>query len=175
MAFPLPEDLNLKLTMRRFEVLDSPTLRIRCSGDVTVRGPLTGLTAEGDLEFDEVIYRITAAASKNVEDINMDSVLAVMKGDTFGMDDNKAPALSPTEIYRSMAHEFHLNIPATAGARPGPERRVDGELWMYKTRDRSDADRCDSNAGRARLTAGTRVQRAIRQHPLRRTDQRTDN
>ncbi len=130
MAFPLPKDVNLHLNLSRFQVMDSPQMRIRTSGHLDVHGPLTALDARGELEFDEVIYHLTSAAQKNVEEINLDSVLTVMRGDSAAAGPNP---FSPYAIYRSMANELHLFIPGNCWVRgSGMNIELTGDLWMYK-------------------------------------------
>ena len=130
MAFPLPKDVSLNLHMRRFEVMDGPQMRVRASGDVKVTGPLDALHAQGELEFDEVIYRLSASATKTLEEVNLDSVLAVMRGDTVSANE---PGFSPSNIYRSMSHELHLIIPGNCWVRgSGMNIELTGDLWMYK-------------------------------------------
>ncbi len=130
MAFPLPKDLNLHLNLSRFQIMDNPEMRIRTSGHLDVHGPFTALDVRGELEFDEVVYHLTAAAQKNVEEINLDSVLTVMRGDSAAAGPNP---FSTDAIYKSMANELHLVIPGNCWVRGGGMNiELAGELWMYK-------------------------------------------
>ena len=90
------------------------------------------MNAEGELEFDEVIYRLTAAATKNVQEVNLDSVLAVMRGDSL----KAGEGFSALNIYHSMALEMHLVIPGNCWIRgSGMNIELQGDLWMYKDHD----------------------------------------
>jgi autotransporter translocation and assembly factor TamB len=130
MAFPLPKDLALRLHMDRFEIMNNAQMSIRTSGDVNVSGPFKALHAQGDLKFDEIIYHLTDASTKSIEEVNIDSVLAVMRGDTAAA---KESPFSPTAIYRSMSTELHLSIPGNCWVRGnGMNIELGGELWMYK-------------------------------------------
>ncbi|RPH95874.1 translocation/assembly module TamB [candidate division KSB1 bacterium] len=126
-AFPLPSELHLDLNLDNFEAVNSATMAIRASGNAAVNGPLTKLTADGKIKLPEVLYRITQATSKQVEEVDLQAELAKMRGDT-----TKAPFLL-SRFYRPMAHALQLELPGNCWLRGGGVNlELSGNLWLYK-------------------------------------------
>jgi len=65
-----------------------------------------------------------------VEEVNLDSVLTVLRGDSTAAGPNP---FSPTAIYKSMANELHLVVPGNCWIRgSGMNIELTGDMWMYK-------------------------------------------
>ena len=127
MAFPLPSELHLDLTFDQFEAVNGPMMRGRAGGHVTVNGPLSQLNADGRIELSNVLYRITQASSKQVEEIDLKAEIARMRGDT-----TQAPFLL-SRFYRPMSHRLNINLPGNCWVRGGGVNlELQGSLWLYK-------------------------------------------
>lgn len=127
MGFPLPSELHLDLIFNKFEAVNGPMMRGRAGGQITVNGPLMKLNADGRIELSEVLYRITQATSKQVEEIDLKAEIARMRGDT-----TQAPFLL-SRFYRPMSHRFNINLPGNCWVRGGGVNlELQGGLWLYK-------------------------------------------
>ncbi|MCX6601193.1 MAG: translocation/assembly module TamB domain-containing protein [bacterium] len=127
MAFPLPAEMHLDLIFDKFEVINGPMMRGRAGGHVTVNGPLRQLNADGRLELSDVLYRITQASSKQVEEIDLKAEIARMRGDT-----TQAPFLL-SRFYRPMSHRLNISLPGNCWVRGGGVNlELQGSLWLYK-------------------------------------------
>jgi autotransporter translocation and assembly factor TamB len=127
MGFPLPSELDLNLKFNHFQAVNSTVMRAKATGNLVVSGKLNHLSATGDIRLDEALYRLTGAASKNIEPINVNLELARLGGDTT------KPAFSLDQIYRSMAHEIHVEIPGNAWIRGrGMNIELSGEVYTFK-------------------------------------------
>jgi autotransporter translocation and assembly factor TamB len=127
MGFPLPKELDLSLNFDRFQAVNSAVMRARASGKLAITGKLNRLNAVGDIRLDEALYRLTGAAGKNIEPIDLNTELARLGGDTT------KSAFSPDQIYRSMSHEIHLDIPGNTWIRGrGLNIELNGELYTFK-------------------------------------------
>jgi hypothetical protein len=127
MAFPLPSEMHLDLSFDKFEVINGPMMRGRAGGRVAVNGPIRQLNADGRLELSDVLYRITQASSKQVEEIDLKAEIARMRGDT-----TQAPFLL-SRFYRPMSHRLNISLPANCWVRGGGVNlELQGSLWLYK-------------------------------------------
>jgi autotransporter translocation and assembly factor TamB len=127
MAFPLPSEMHLDLTFDKFEAINGPMMRGRAGGHVTVNGPLRQLNADGRLELSDVLYRITQASSKQVEEIDLKAEIARLRGDT-----TQAPFLL-SRFYRPMSHRLNISLPGNCWVRGGGVNlELQGSLWLYK-------------------------------------------
>ncbi|MDD5088645.1 MAG: translocation/assembly module TamB domain-containing protein [bacterium] len=128
MAFPLPSELNLELAFENFEAVRGPQMTMQASGDVSVSGPLNRLTARGNVQTDHVLYRITQATTKTIEDIDLDAELAKLRGDTA------EPGFLLSELYIPMSHELVVDVPGNCWLRGnGVNIELSGKLWLTKS------------------------------------------
>jgi hypothetical protein len=127
MTFPLPSELHLDLAFDKFEAINGPMMRGRASGRIAVNGPLTKLNADGQIELSEVLYRITQATSKQVEEVDLKAEIALMRGDTA-----QAPFLL-SRFYHPMSHRLRIELPSNCWVRGGGVNlELQGGLWLYK-------------------------------------------
>jgi len=127
MAFPLPRELQLELAFENFEALRGPQMTVQASGEVSVNGPLNRLTARGSVQTDHVLYRITQATTKSIEDIDLEAELAKLRGDTV------VPGFLLSELYLPMSHELVVDVPGNCWLRgSGVNIELSGKLWLMK-------------------------------------------
>lgn len=127
LGVPWPEELNLNLNLDHFEAVASRIQKARVSGNINLSGPFDSLNAAGSLTIEEGFYRLTQSATKTIEWIDMDSVLAIMRGDSL---DN---AFNPDALYESMSLNLFLDIPGNFWIRgSGLNTELFGELHLEK-------------------------------------------
>lgn len=127
LGVPWPEELNLNLKFDKFEAVSSRLQKARLDGEILVSGPFDSLNATGALTIEEGLYRITQSATKSIEPINMDSVIAVLKGDTL------EEGFNPDAFYQSMAHDLRISIPGNFWIRgSGVNTELAGNLRLEK-------------------------------------------
>ena len=127
MAFPLPRELQLELAFKNFEAARGPQMTVQASGNISVSGPLNRLTARGSVQADHVLYRITQATTKSIEEIDLEAELVKLRGDTT------QPGFLLSELYIPMAHELMVDIPGNCWLRGGGLNiELSGKLWLMK-------------------------------------------
>ncbi len=127
LGVPWPEELDLKLHFDKFEAVSSRRQKARLDGEVTLSGPFNSLNAEGKLTIQEGLYRLTQAATKTIEHVDLDSVLAGLRGDTL------AKGFDSDKFYRSMSHDLVISIPGNFWIRgAGLNIELAGELRLEK-------------------------------------------
>jgi autotransporter translocation and assembly factor TamB len=128
MAFPLPETLHLELDLDRFQAIRSPRLTARASGKVTVDGAFNKLNAEGNLTLSDVLYRVTQATGKKIEEVDLNAELAKVRGDT-----TYKGGFLLSKFYKGVSHAIHVEIPGNCWIRGGGLNiELLGDLWLYK-------------------------------------------
>ncbi|MBU1984546.1 translocation/assembly module TamB domain-containing protein, partial [bacterium] len=129
MAFPLPQELQIELKFDNFEALNGPQLSVRATGDVSISGPLNRLHARGQVQTDQVLYRITQTTTKTIEEIDLAAELAKLRGDTV------KPSFLLAELYTPMSHELVVDVPGNCWMRgSGVNIELTGRLWLIKER-----------------------------------------
>jgi hypothetical protein len=127
LGVPWPEALDLNLNFDNFEAVSSRLQKARLDGNLTVSGPFDSLDASGKLTVQEGFYRLTQSATKSIEPINLDSVLAVMRGDT------SSEGFNPDAFYMSMSHDLTIAIPGNFWIRgSGLNTELSGQLRLEK-------------------------------------------
>ncbi|MBK6764972.1 MAG: translocation/assembly module TamB [bacterium] len=127
LGVPWPEELSLDLKFDQFEAVSSRIQKARLDGMLTVTGPFDSLHAAGNLTITEGLYRITQSATKTIEPINMDSVLAELRGDSLEQ------GFNPDAFYLSMGHDVTVSIPGNFWIRgSGLNTELSGNLKLEK-------------------------------------------
>ncbi len=127
LGVPWPEELDLNLNLDHFEAVSSRIQKARVSGNIALVGPFDSLNATGSLTVEEGMYRLTQSATKTIAPINMDSVLAVMRGDTMDI------GFNPDALYESMSVSLDLNLPGNFWIRgAGLNTELFGRLRLEK-------------------------------------------
>ncbi|MCB9367263.1 MAG: translocation/assembly module TamB [Calditrichaeota bacterium] len=128
LGVPWPEALDLNLKFDKFEAVSSRLQKARLDGSMNIAGPFDSLFASGKLTVQEGFYRITQSATKDIESVDLDSVLAVLRGDSLDT------GFNPDEFYMSMAHDISVSIPGNFWIRgSGLNTELFGELNLEKT------------------------------------------
>ncbi len=128
MSFPLPKAVDLSLDFENFEVVNSPTKQGRISGHASISGPLDRLFASGDIELDEGLYRITQATGKQIEEIDLQKELALLRGDTTAR-----KGFLVREIYEPMSLDIKTSFPGNLWLRgSGLNIELSGDLTITK-------------------------------------------
>lgn len=127
LGVPWPEELDLNLKFDRFEAVSSRIQKARVSGNIALVGPFDSLNATGSLTVEEGMYRLTQSATKTIEPINMDSVLAAMRGDSI------EAGFNPDALFESMSINLYLELPGNFWIRgSGLNTELFGELRLEK-------------------------------------------
>lgn len=127
LGVPWPEALDLKLKFDNFEAVSSRIQKARLNGNLNVSGPFDSLDASGNLTLQEGFYRLTQSATKSIEPINLDSVLAVLRGDTLD------EGFNPDAFYMSMSHDLTVVIPGNFWIRgSGLNTELSGQIRLEK-------------------------------------------
>lgn len=127
LGVPWPEELDLNLSLDHFEAVSSRIQKARVSGNIALVGPFDSLNATGSITVEEGMFRLTQSASKTVAPINMDSVLAVMRGDSLDA------GFNPDALYESMSLALDLNLPGNFWIRgAGLNTELYGKLRLEK-------------------------------------------
>lgn len=127
LGVPWPEELSLDLKFDQFEAVSSRIQKARLDGSLSVSGPFDSLYAAGNLTIAEGLYRITQSATKTIEPINLDSVLAGLRGDSLEQ------GFNPDAFYMSLAHDVTISIPGNFWIRgSGLNTELSGNLKLEK-------------------------------------------
>lgn len=127
LGVPWPESLSLDLHFDKFEAFSSRIQKARLDGNLFVGGPFDSLNVDGNLTVQEGFYRITQSATKDIELVNIDSVLAGLRGDTL------TEGFDPDAFYNSLAHDLNVKIPGNFWIRGnGMNLELFGELRVEK-------------------------------------------
>ncbi len=146
MAFPMPKSVNLCADFDKFQLLNRPDIRAKISGDIELEGPLLGLNARGNITLDELRYRITSSTTKNIEEIDLESELAKLRGDTVA-----AFRVPGTLIYEKMDQALRVTLPRNCWVHGGGiSIELEGDVWLYKS-----PDEAEQVYGQIRVVRGT--------------------
>ncbi|MBL0063094.1 MAG: translocation/assembly module TamB domain-containing protein [bacterium] len=127
LGVPWPQELDLNLNLDHFEAVSSRIQKARVSGNIALVGPFDSLNATGNLTVEEGMFRLTQSATKTIAPINMDSVLAVMRGDTMDI------GFNPDALYESMSISLDLDLPGNFWIRgAGLNTELFGRLRLEK-------------------------------------------
>jgi autotransporter translocation and assembly factor TamB len=127
LSVPWPERLDLTLDFDEFNAVDSRIQKAKLDGSLHIVGPFDSLDASGTLTVLEGYYRITQSATKNIETVNLDSVLAVMRGDTIEQ------GFNADAFYHSAAHHLTISMPGNFWIRGGGVNlELSGDLLLDK-------------------------------------------
>lgn len=127
LGVPWPEELDMELKFDRFEAVSSRIQKARLDGDLALNGPFDSLHAAGRLTVQEGLYRLTQSATKTIEPVNMDSVLAVLRGDSL------EEGFNTDALYQSMSLDLNVEIPGNFWIRgAGLNTELFGELRLEK-------------------------------------------
>ncbi|MBU1707425.1 translocation/assembly module TamB, partial [bacterium] len=146
MAFPLPKDLGFHADFKGFRILNRPDIRARISGDVDIEGPLLGLQAKGDITLEKLRYRITSATTKSIEEVDLESELATLRGDTVAT--FRVPGML---IYDKMDQALRVTLPRNCWVHGGGiSIELEGDVWLYKA-----PNEAEQVYGQIRVVRGT--------------------
>lgn len=127
LGVPWPERLDLTLNFDKFNAVDSRIQKAKLDGALHIVGPFDSLDASGDITLEEGFYRITQSATKDIETVNLDSVLAVMRGDTI------EEGFNADALYNSAAHHLSISIPGNFWIRgAGVNIELSGDMLLDK-------------------------------------------
>ncbi len=127
LGVPWPQELSLNLDFDKFEAVNSRIQQARLDGDIRLTGPFDSLTAEGRLTVEEGQYRLTQSATKTIETVNLDSVLADLRGDSL------EAGFNADAFYSSLSHDLTIVIPGNFWIRgAGLNLELAGQLRIQK-------------------------------------------
>jgi len=127
LGVPWPQELNLNLSFDRFEAVNSRIQKAKLDGNISLTGPFDSLYAEGKVTVEEGLYRLTQSATKTIEPVNLDSVLAELRGDTL------TGGFNADAFYQSMSHDLTVVIPGNFWIRgAGLNTELTGQMRVQK-------------------------------------------
>lgn len=127
LGVPWPEELDLKLKFDKFEAVSSRIQKVRMDGEINLSGPFDSLNADGSLIIQEGLFRLTQSATKTIEIIDLDSVVATLRGDTSDI------GFNTDALYESMSLNLAIEVPGNFWIRgAGLNTELSGSLQLRK-------------------------------------------